>query len=93
MTAPDLRGNVEFLLQRGRRPYMALFHRSPRCNDSVHSLRYLCRADECAGMPQTDPKQSLAREPLLRCSTAQRTDILAMARTGCDRRQNEGKID
>jgi hypothetical protein len=24
MTAPDHRGNVEFLLHRGRRPYMAL---------------------------------------------------------------------
>jgi hypothetical protein len=24
MTAPDIRGNVRFLLHRGRRPYMAL---------------------------------------------------------------------
>src|SRR5262245_22704354 len=28
MTAPDIRGNVRFLLHRGRRPYMALNRRS-----------------------------------------------------------------
>src|SRR5262245_2194275 len=36
MTAPDIRGNVRFLLHRGRRPYMAL--KSPASVDCQREL-------------------------------------------------------
>jgi hypothetical protein len=35
MTAPDHRGNVEFLLHRGHRPYMALSNRPDQTRSTV----------------------------------------------------------
>jgi len=59
MTAPDHRGNVKFLLHRGRRPYMAHSGHLRHCSENVCCRGYSGPIQRRGLTPAFDPLQTL----------------------------------
>ena len=55
MTAPDIRGNVKFLLHRGRRPYMARSKRNILQSFQIGCAKSAHMGDNCMGQAENAP--------------------------------------